>query len=57
MVVTFDSVSDGLELYSSQEEADTRIIIMILHAVSNARDFTRIVVRADDTDILVLLVY
>ena len=41
-------------LYSTQEEADTR---MILHASSLSRDHERIIIQCDDTDVLILLVY
>lgn len=42
------------ELFSTQEEADTRIL---LHAIHLARAHSRIIVRCDDTDVLVLLIY
>lgn len=41
-------------LYSTQEEADTRLV---LHAIMLSRDHPRIIIRCDDTDTLVLLVY
>jgi len=41
-------------LYSTQEEADTRLV---LHAIMLSRDHPRIIIRCDDTDVLVLLVY
>ena len=41
-------------LYSTQEEADTRLV---LHANMLWRDHPRIIIRCDDTDVLVLLVY
>jgi hypothetical protein len=41
-------------LFSSHEEADTR---MILHAVDLCTNHNRLVVRCDDTDVLVLLLY
>ncbi|KAG1699856.1 putative trafficking protein particle complex subunit 2 [Nymphon striatum] len=41
-------------LQSTQEEEDTRII---LHAISLSRDHSRVIVRCDDTDVLVLLIY
>jgi len=47
-------VSSIDSLQSTQEEADTRII---LHAVSLSRDHSRVIVRCDDTDVLVLLIY
>ena len=41
-------------LYSTQEEADTRLV---LHAIMLSRDHPRIIIRCDDTHVLVLLVY
>ena len=41
-------------LFSTQEEADTR---MILHATDRVRNQIRVIVRCDDTDVLVLLLY
>ena len=42
------------ELYSDQEEADTRLV---LHAIHLARSHSRLIVKCDDTDVLVLLIY
>ena len=47
-------VSSIERLYYNQEEADTR---MILHTSSLSPDHERIIIRCDDTDVLVLLVY
>ena len=41
-------------LYSTQEEADTRLV---MHAIMLSRDHPRIIIRCDDTNVLVLLVY
>ncbi|KAG1714217.1 DNA-directed RNA polymerase III subunit RPC2 [Nymphon striatum] len=41
-------------LQSTQEEADTRIIFL---AISLSRDHSWVIVRCDDTDVLVLLIY
>ena len=41
-------------LSSNQEEADTRLI---LHAIDLAKTHQRIIIRCDDTDVLVLLLY
>ena len=41
-------------LYSTQEEADTRLV---LHAIMLSRDHPRIIIRCDDTKVLVLSVY
>lgn len=42
------------ELYSTQEEADTR---MVLHAIRLSDKYQTIIVKSDDTDVLVLLIY
>lgn len=42
------------ELFSTHEEADTRLL---LHAIHLARSHSRVIVRCDDTDVLVLLIY
>ena len=42
------------DLYSDQEEADTR---PVLHAIHLAESHSRVIVICDDTDVLVLLVY
>jgi len=52
--VTSVGVSCLEEMFSSQEEADTRLV---LHAIKLSRDHQRIIIRCDDTDVLVLLVY
>ena len=41
-------------LFSTQEEADTRLVI---HVIDLATTHTRVSVRCDDTDVLVLLFY
>ena len=51
---TSSGVSSIEGLYSNQEEANTR---MILLTSSLSRDHERIIIRCDDTDVLVLLVY
>ena len=43
------------DLWSSQEEADTRIILHCLHISQTSQASTKIVVRSPDTDVLVLL--
>ena len=43
------------ELLSSQEEADTRIILHCDHISRNFSETTVIIVRSPDTDVLVLL--
>ena len=41
-------------LFSTQEEADTRLV---LHVIELATTHIRVIVRCDDTDVLVLLLY
>jgi hypothetical protein len=53
-VVNKFGVSSVDELCSTQEEADTRLV---LHAIALSRDHQRIIIRCDDTDVLVLLLY
>lgn len=53
-VVDHRGVREIPELYSTHEEADTRIL---LHAIHLARLHSRVIVRCDDTDVLVLLIY
>ena len=52
--VTKASVTNLTELFSSQEEADTR---MLLHAVHLSSSHQHIIIRCDDTDVLVRLLY
>jgi len=47
-------VSNVEELYCTHEEANTR---RILHATNLARSHTRVIIRCDDTDVLVLLLH
>lgn len=51
--ITDHGTRDLEELFSNHDEADTR---MILHA-THSSSFPRTIVRCDDTDVLVLLVY
>ena len=53
-MTTRAGVSNLPNLFSSHEEADTR---MLLHAVHLSSTCERITVRCDDTDVLVLLLY
>ena len=53
-VVEQTGVRERPELFSTHEEADTRIL---LHAIDLATTHSRVVVRCDDTDVLVLLIY
>ena len=52
--VTSTGVTYLESLYSNQEEADTR---MILHACSLSQGNGRLIIRCDDTDVLVLVMY
>jgi hypothetical protein len=49
------SVSAVQELFSSQEEADTRIILHCLYAAERIADDVTISVRSPDTDVFVIL--
>ena len=51
-VVTSIGVSCLEEMFSSQKEADTRLV---LHAIKLSRDHQRIIICCDDTDVGVLL--
>jgi len=52
--VSTSAVQNLESLYCNQEEADTR---MILHACHLSQQHGRLIVRCDDTDVLVLLVH
>jgi len=53
-VVDHRGIRELPELFSTHEEADTRLL---LHAIHLARAHSRVIVRCDDTDVLVLLIY
>ena len=53
-VVEHTGVRERPELFSTHEEADTSIL---LHTIDLATTHSRIIVRCDDTDVLVLLIY
>ena len=53
-VVSKSGVDNLTDLYSDQEEADTRLVF---HAIHAAESHSRVIIRCDDTDVLVLLVY
>ena len=53
--VVTTTVSSVQNLWSSQEEADTRIILHCLHAAQSLCDGQKIVVRSPDTDVFILL--
>lgn len=52
--INADQVEEVEELFSSQEEADTRMMLHIQHA---SKFFSNIICTADDTDVLILCVY
>ena len=52
--ITQNNIVELDHLFSTQEEADTRVI---LHAAEFCNVASRIIIRADDTDVLVLLVF
>ena len=41
------------ELYSTQEEADTRLL---LHAIHASQNHSRVIIRCDYTDVMILLI-
>ena len=49
-----ERVESLVDLKSDQEEADTRIV---LHAIHLTKTCTRVIIKCDDTDVLVLLLY
>ena len=53
-VVEHTGVRERPELFSTHDEADTRIL---LHTIDLATTHSRMIVRCDDTDVLVLLIY
>ena len=53
-LVANSDVSNLPDLFSSHEETNTH---MVLHAINLSSTFEWIVVRSDDTDVLVLLLY
>ena len=53
-VVEHTGVRERPELFTTHEEADTRIL---LHTIDLAMTHSRIIVRCDDTDVSVLLIY
>ena len=44
-------------LYSSHEEADTKMVLHCLDIASHAEDNTTIILRSPDTDVFILLLY
>ena len=48
---------DVPELYSTHEEADTKIILHCLHIARHTEDNTTIIIRSPDTDVFILLLH
>ena len=56
LINTDGSVTDIAELESTQQEADTRVILHSMYSVHN-EGVDRVVIYANDTDIIVSCVY
>jgi hypothetical protein len=59
-VVSDQEVFDCPNLYSTQEEADTRMILQALHADNRRKELGkqgRIIIKTSDTDVIVLCIY
>ena len=59
-VVSDQEVFDCPDLYSTQEEADTRMILQALHADNRRKELGkqgRIIIKTSDTDVIVLCIY
>jgi hypothetical protein len=59
-VVSDQEVIDCPDLYSTQEEADTRMILQALHADKKLKELGkqgRIIIKTSDTDVIVLCIY
>jgi hypothetical protein len=59
-VVSDQEVFDCPDLYSIQEEADTRMILQTLHADKRLKQLGkqgRIIIKTSDTDVIVLCIY
>ena len=59
-VVSDQEVFDCPDLYSIQEEADTRMILQALHADKRLKELGkqgRIIIKTSDTDVIVLCIY
>jgi hypothetical protein len=51
---------NSTDLYSTQEEADTRMILQALHADKRLKELGkqgRIIIKTSDTDVIVLCIY
>jgi hypothetical protein len=59
-VVSNQEVFDCPDLYSTQEEADTRMILQVLHADKRLKELGkqgRIIIKTYDTDVIVFCIY
>ena len=59
-VVSDQEVFDCPDLYSTQEETDTRMILQALHADKRLKELgkqDRIIIKTSDTDVIVLCIY
>jgi hypothetical protein len=59
-VVSDQEVFDFPDLYSAQEEVDTRMILQALHADKRLKELGkqgRIIIKTSDTDVIVLYIY
>ena len=59
-VVSDQEVFDCPDLYSTQEETDTRMILQALHADKRLKELGkqgRIIIKTSDTDVIVLCIY
>ena len=54
VVINNLGTTEDKELASTNEEADTKII---LHAITIAKKHSRLIIKCDDTDVMVLLTY
>lgn len=53
-IIQENGCHDDHELYSEHDEADTR---MVFHAIRLSSNYDRIIIRSDDTDVLIILLY
>ena len=59
-VVSDQEIFDCPDLYSTQEEADIRMILQALHADKRLKELGkqgRIIIKTSDTDVIVLCIY
>ena len=56
VLITNGTVADVAELESTQQEADTRVILHSVYSVQHER-VDRVIIHANDTDIIVAYIY